>query len=144
MVGVHPIVPRVHKKKLIKRKREVITQITQGVTFTITFPSCELQFYSRFEDKIVVNTKPIQSYKYGFMLKSVINGYNCKPLIGEELFNNAIKQNETTYHKLINECIDKYKSQTGIKECNFVIEKYETPQVERAYVTETKEYYEEV
>jgi hypothetical protein len=121
------IVPkRFRKTKTIHIKENVPIKIEQNVAITLEFSG----FYVYGETLIdgicyKVQDRYIPKRKYGFRLISIATGENCRPLRGEELYNNAIEQNGLGYNKCINDIIQMYEKETGLTKIDYNIEKYE-------------------
>ncbi|GLB26542.1 hypothetical protein LXJ15735_27830 [Lacrimispora xylanolytica] len=120
------IVPkRTKKTKMLCIKRRVPVKIEQDVAITLEFP--DSYDYETLVDGIYhkIQSRYIPKRKYGFCIKSVVTGEDCRPLRGEVLYGNAIEQNRFDYDKCINVITQRYKEETGNSQIEYGIEKYE-------------------
>lgn len=138
MIVLPPFRP-IRIKSFKEDKVKVVTGITQYVVFEIRIPcSCRrvhLELPSSFWGKDHAGKGVIDTYSerylpeeiYGIELESYISGEDCKPLSGNELYDNAERQNEQELEDYINFVIERYKENNNVTgNIPYKIEKYES------------------
>lgn len=138
MIVLPPFRP-IRIKSFKEDKVKVVTGITQYVVFEIRIPgSCRrvhLELPSSFWGKDHAGKGVIDTYSerylpeeiYGIELESYVSGEDCKPLSGNELYDNAERQNKQKLEDYINLAIEKYRENNNvIGEIPYKIDKYES------------------
>ena len=131
-----PIFPRYKEEK-----RTIITSITQYVVFRIRILGSCAPYFTVLPIGVSKTNHIIAKHEerylpeetYGVSLPSVVTGENCLPLCGDELYDNAEKQNRKEFNYFVEHVISEYKKRNNvIGNIDYEIEKYEL-ELERKY-----------
>lgn len=129
--------PRI--KRFKEERTKIITGITQHVVFEIRIPGNQRRehlvipssfFGEEYAGGGVINTcseRYLPEEIYVITLKSYVHGENCKPLSGDELYDNAERQNEQELEEYIKCILERYKETNNVTgDIPYKIKKYES------------------
>lgn len=138
MIVLPPFRP-IRIKSFKEDKVKVVTGITQYVVFEIRIPGKYVMVCPAFpngfwgskksKDKVVLecSERYLPEEIYGIELKSYVSGEDCKPLSGNELYDNAERQNKQKLEDYIRLVIEKYKENNNVTgDIPYKIDKYES------------------
>lgn len=138
MIVLPPFRP-IRIKSFKEDKVRVVTGITQYVVFEIRIQGKYRREYlvvpssffgEEYAGNGIIDTcseRYLPEEIYGIELESYVSGEDCKPLSGNELYDNAERQNKQKLEDYINLVIEKYKENNNVTgDIPYKIDKYES------------------